>query len=264
MGGSKRSNAIDSAISASGALFVAAAGNDGSTTKHYPAGSGLANLLSVAATDRNDLLASFSNRGSTWVHLGAPGVDVLSTYPGATYKTASGTSMATPHVSGVAALVKAVHPEYSPAQVKSAILSSVDPLPSLQGLTVTGGRLNAARAIGVTPTSPTDTAPPDRIVTLQGPESPAPCCSMILTWTAPLDTGDGSTGRAYLYDLRYATSPITEATWATATPAGGEPVPGASGDPETLTLRTSSRARPTPSPRRRSTRWATSPRSRMS
>ena len=233
-GSDKRSSTIDSAITASGALFVAAAGNDGSTTKHYPAGSGLANVVSVAATDRNDALAAFSNRGSSWVHLGAPGVDVLSTYPGGGYRLASGTSMATPHVSGVAALVKAGHPAYSTSQVRSALLGSIDPIPSLAGLTVTGGRLNAARAVGVAPAPPSDTTPPDAVAGLA--PGVVTTTSVALGWVAPADAGVGSSGRAYLYDLRYATLPVTEAMWASAKPAAAEPLPGEVGFSESLTI----------------------------
>ena len=134
-------------------LFVAAAGNDSSSNDyypHYPANYGTPNLISVAATDNRDALAYFSDYGATTVHLGAPGVSVYSTTPGGNYTYLSGTSMATPHVSGVAALVLATSPNLTTAQVKSAILNNVDPIASLSGLTITGGRLNAAKAVGAT------------------------------------------------------------------------------------------------------------------
>ncbi|MFL6278892.1 MAG: FG-GAP-like repeat-containing protein, partial [Vicinamibacterales bacterium] len=134
-------------------LFVAAAGNDGSNndfTARYPSNFATANMIAVAATENRDGLAYFSNYGATTVHLGAPGVSVLSTTPGNTYSFFSGTSMATPHVAGVAALILAKTPGLTTAEVKQTILESTDPIPSLAGRTITGGRLNAARAVGAT------------------------------------------------------------------------------------------------------------------
>jgi subtilisin family serine protease len=132
-------------------LFVAAAGNasaNNDVTPNYPSNYNAPNVVAVAATDNTDALASFSNYGRTTVHLGAPGVDILSTQPGGLYQYLSGTSMATPHVAGAAALVLAAQPTLNTAGVKSALLNNVDPIPSLNGLTVTGGRLNAAKAVG--------------------------------------------------------------------------------------------------------------------
>jgi uncharacterized repeat protein (TIGR01451 family) len=132
-------------------LFVASAGNSSSnndTYPQFPAGYNTPNMIAVAATDNRDALAYFSNYGPTSVHLGAPGVNILSCYLGSSYTTASGTSMAAPHVSGVAALVLAKTPSLTTAQVKSAILDNTDPISSLSGKTITGGRLNAARAVG--------------------------------------------------------------------------------------------------------------------
>jgi subtilisin family serine protease len=233
-GGDRRAKAVEDAIARSGALFVAAAGNAGTTTKHYPAAYTLDNIVSVAATDRNDRLATFSSRGGDWVDLGAPGVDILSTYRGQGYRLASGTSMATPHVSGVAALVLSLHPGYTPLQVKSQLLSSVDPLPDLQGVTVTGGRLNAARAVGIAPATPADESKPDAISDLV--VESVTTTSVTLSFTAPADGGEGSPGFAYLYDLRHAQADITEGTWPLATPVAGEPVPGEPGTPETVTV----------------------------
>ena len=136
---------------ARGMLFVAAAGNDAANTDgspSYPASYASDAVLAVAATDHNDALASFSSYGATSVDLGAPGVSILSTTPGATYGTFSGTSMATPHVSGAAALVKAQFPGATPYSTKALLLETVDPTASLAGRTLTGGRLNAANAAG--------------------------------------------------------------------------------------------------------------------
>jgi len=133
-----------------GILFVAAAGNDGLNNDAYgsfPANVDLPNVISVAAADRNDALASFSNYGATSVNLSAPGVDIASTAPGGSYVYMSGTSMATPHVSGVAALAWAVKPDATYQEVRDAILGGVDKLPALAGRTTTGGRLNALNTL---------------------------------------------------------------------------------------------------------------------
>src|SRR5712691_7505648 len=130
-------------------LFVAAAGNDHSNNDvvpHYPSGFNAPNVVAVAATDNTDALPGFSNFGSTSVHLGAPGVDILSTTRNNTYSYFSGTSMATPHVSGAALLVLSKC-ALNTASLKTLLLNNVDPIPLLAGLTVTGGRLNVNKAI---------------------------------------------------------------------------------------------------------------------
>jgi thermitase len=105
-------------------------------------------VISIAALNRNDELASFSNYGAKSVHLAAPGVDILSTWLGDDYEEHSGTSMATPIVAGVAALVLSVDPKISVDDLRSRLLNSVDNIPSLNGKTATGGRINAAKAVG--------------------------------------------------------------------------------------------------------------------
>ena len=100
-GGGNKSRALEDAIRNSGALFVAAAGNTGSSTKMYPAGYSLENVISVAATDHNDALVSLSNYGTAWVDLAAPGVNILSTVRNNEYSYFNGTSMACPHVAEV-------------------------------------------------------------------------------------------------------------------------------------------------------------------
>lgn len=164
-GGGAFDTGLRDAIAAAGArghLFVAAAGN-GATNADlnpmYPAAYDLDNIVSVAATNHADGLAGFSNYGPTSVDLGAPGVDVYSTFP--TYETEamweyglpteygwiSGTSMATPHVAGVASLIRDRHPDWSAQQVRQELLETTDPVAALAGRTATGGRLNAAAAI---------------------------------------------------------------------------------------------------------------------
>jgi subtilisin family serine protease len=152
-GGGGFSQALEDAIAASGSagmLFMAAAGNDGTNNDsipHYPSNYDLDNILAVAATDRNDNLASFSSYGVTSVDLGAPGVSILSTTPGNTYSLYDGTSMATPHVAGAAALLWADDPTLTPQEVRQILFSNVDPVPSLTGRVMTGGRLNVYNAL---------------------------------------------------------------------------------------------------------------------
>jgi subtilisin family serine protease len=137
-------------------LFVAGAGNGGADkvgddndsgdAPFYPASYDAPSVIAVAATDNNDALGSFSNYGATKVHLGAPGVLVFSTINGGLYDWWSGTSMATPHVSGAAALVLS-RCSIDTAALKSVILNNVDPVSALAGRTTTGGRLNVNKAI---------------------------------------------------------------------------------------------------------------------
>ncbi|HEX8710187.1 MAG TPA: S8 family serine peptidase [Pyrinomonadaceae bacterium] len=154
-GSTQKSRALQDAIKRAGEegiLFIAAAGNssaDADRSPHYPAGYDLFNVLSVAALDRNDALASFSNYGAKSVHVAAPGKEILSTWLGGEFREASGTSMATPEVAGVAALILSVQPELSVRELRQRLLDSVDKLDSLKGKVQTGGRINAARAVGV-------------------------------------------------------------------------------------------------------------------
>ncbi len=101
----------------------------------------------MAASTPTDRLASFSNFGRSSVDLAAPGTGILSTQPGGRFATSSGTSMAAPHSAGVASLVLAARPRLSTAHVKAAILRGADRKRALAGASLTGGRLNAARAL---------------------------------------------------------------------------------------------------------------------
>ena len=147
-GGNIFSQSLQDAISAQltdGILFIAAAGNNFTNNDSfptYPADIALPNVIAVAATDRADSLAAFSNIGSHTVHLAAPGVDILSTTPNNTYSLESGTSMATPHVTGVAALLKAQNPTLDWRAIKNLLLAGGDSLLALSQ-TITGKRLNA-------------------------------------------------------------------------------------------------------------------------
>ena len=165
-GGPSFSQALYGAIKRAGdrgALVVAAAGNEGvnaDVRPDYPAAFDLPNIVSVAATDRSDRLLDFSNYGAKSVDLAAPGDDVYSTVPTLSdpsgYASFSGTSMAAPFVSGAAALYLSKFPQASVDQIKAALLQSADRLPTLAGKTVSGGRLNIARALGAA--SPVDAA----------------------------------------------------------------------------------------------------------
>lgn len=138
-------------------LFVAAAGNSGQdndSSPRYPSGYDLPNVISVAATDNKDGLwsdpaAGSSNYGATSVDLAAPGSQVLSTIPNRGYGFLSGTSMATPHVSGVAALLKSRFPGLTHLEIKDRIMGGTEAKAALAGKMVTGGRLNSARALGL-------------------------------------------------------------------------------------------------------------------
>ena len=148
-------NAIDAA-NASNMLFVAAAGNsamNNDAAPQYPSSYATANMISVAATTNRDQRASFSNWGATSVHLGAPGQAILSTVPNNGYASYSGTSMATPHVAGAAALVLAACP-MTTAELRIALLNTVDPLTAMAGITTTGGRLNVNAAVRACPLGP--------------------------------------------------------------------------------------------------------------
>ena len=177
--------ALKDAIDASGragVLNVFAAGNqltvneeeDNDRLPTYPGSYNSPSILAVAASDQNDNRASFSHYGLTTVDVAAPGVSVMSTVLNGGYGSKSGTSMATPHTAGAAALLAAAHPGLSAASLKATLMNSVDVLPQWTGLTVTGGRINVAQAIA---------APTVCTFTLSG-------ASMAF----PLEGGNGSVG----------------------------------------------------------------------
>jgi len=169
LGGSAPSQAIEQAVAAHpNTLYVVAAGNNGAdddTTPFYPCDLPEANLICVGASDQNDDPASFSDYGAGSVDLFAPGVNILSTwmadsYGNPQYYFASGTSMATPMVSGTLALMLGRNSSLSAAQLKSDLLGSVEPEPQLAGLSITGGELDAATAVATAGGDAPYTAPP--------------------------------------------------------------------------------------------------------
>ena len=132
-------------------LYVIAAGNsnvNNDVTPHGPCALPAANILCVGASDENDRRASFSNYGAASVDVFAPGTAILSTYTSPTYVYLQGTSMASPNTAGVAALVLSAKPGAGALEVKSTIMASAEAKPDLAGKAVTGGRVNADRAVG--------------------------------------------------------------------------------------------------------------------
>lgn len=160
-------------------LFIAAAGNDGKDNDarpSYPASYDLDNIISVAAVDRNGDLASFSNYGRTTVDVAAPGVEILSTVKDGQYKEYRGTSMATPHVAGIAALVLSESPEMDYKELKQRIVATARPLASLKGKAVSGGMANAYAALTneLPPPDQNDPANWDRVEINAETEHPYP------------------------------------------------------------------------------------------
>jgi subtilisin family serine protease len=200
-GGTNPNQALIDALDASSALHICAAGNSGNDSDVkplFPAAYPLDNILAVAATDDKDQLASFSNYGAQAVDLAAPGVNTYSTVPGGQYGTKSGTSMATPHVSGAASLVLTKFPDLTNEQLKDRLMFSTDRLPQLQGKVVSGGRLNLARALENDPVSP------GSVTELKAEKVDAR--SVGLKWKASGD--DGNTGSAAAYEIAYSTKPF--------------------------------------------------------
>jgi hypothetical protein len=155
-GGGGFSQALLDAIeaqNAAGMLFIAAAGNDSSDndqSPHFPSSYEATNIIAVAATNHFDELAFFSSFGANSVDVGAPGEDILSSVPGGDFAVFSGTSMATPHTTGLAALLKAANPSRTPAQIKNLILTGGDPAAATDGTTLTGRRINARGSLTCT------------------------------------------------------------------------------------------------------------------
>lgn len=228
-GGGGYNQALKDALGNSHALHIFAAGNnsnDNDLGASYPASYDLPNIVAVAATDRNDQLANFSNWGATTVDLAAPGVDIWSAQPGGGYQNMSGTSMATPHVAGAAGLILAQYPSLSNEQLKARLLNSVDRLPQLHGQVLTGGRLNVAHALE------NDSTPPGAPDNMKGASEKAG--EAYVSWTAQGDDG-AEGGRAAYYDLRVSSQPFgegpDETTFASAHPVPA-PAPGEPGTEE--------------------------------
>ena len=198
-------------------MFIAAAGNsaaDSDATPYYPSCYDLPNVISVAATDQSDALASFSNYGATTVDLAAPGVGVLSTYLDNSYTSMSGTSMATPHVSGVAALAWSLAPDATVTEMRNALLNSGDLVQGLVGKTVSGRRLNAFNTLDVFAGDAGDARATSRATRLA---LPVPGDQLIMPAESIADASDVD-----FYQIRgVAGSTLTALT---SVPAGGVPM----------------------------------------
>jgi hypothetical protein len=224
-------NAVDLAHNA-GVFLICAAGNGERNTDYepnYPSCYEHPNVISVAASDNRDLLASFSNYGVVSVDLAAPGHNIFSALPGQTYGlyngSGNGTSFACPFVVGAMALIRGMYPEDTIAEARARLLAGVDIVPDLVGKVATDGRLNVFKAIAepdyVAPAAVTD-------VTVAEIASNW----VVLKWSATGD--DGVVGAPATYDVRFSTSPITEANFADAEPAPFTTFPLESGEIERL------------------------------
>lgn len=192
-------DAIQAAVD-QGVLFVAAAGNDGldeGAGVSYPAACPSAGIVSVAATTSTDDLAYFSNRGATKVDLGAPGSGIYSLAPAATYSTKSGTSMAAPHVAGVAAMLLGRHPALGVSGLKALLMDTGTPASALSGTTVSGRRLSASAAL--TAADAPDATPPTAPV-ITAPGGGSMVNAVTVTWTASTDALPGVAGYEVLLD----------------------------------------------------------------
>lgn len=177
-----------------GVVVVAAAGNNGRDTDlapHWPSSCPEPSMITVAATDDADLLAGFSNRGAVSVDVGAPGDAIVSTLPGG-YGFRSGTSMATPHVAGIAAVLIGLRPGAEPWQVAAAIRDGGDPVPALSGTTATGRRVSLSGAVAALTDVRADLTPPGA-APLLAPAADATVTEgrPLMSWGAAVDAESG-------------------------------------------------------------------------
>ncbi len=238
-GGTGTSQTIQNIINeatANGVVFVAAAGNENIETKHYPAAYD--NVIAVASTDSKDLKSSFSNFG-TWIDVSAPGSAILSTVANGAageYVSYNGTSMATPMVAGLVALMLSENPNLTPQAVTQILKSTADPVDNITGQSATyagklgTGRINAYKAIQAIQALTPGVAP-SAITSLKINRTGK--TDVDLAWTAP---AINTTDPAVLYDIRYATAPITAANFGAATRTVKNITPGTPGTAQAVTI----------------------------
>jgi hypothetical protein len=209
-GGQPMLDAINAAGGA-GQLMVFAAGNNGwniDMVPFYPPSYIAPNMITVTSTDGRDLRPTLTNYGALTVNLGAPGYGIYSCKPANQYQSLNGTSMAAPHVTGTAALAMGKFPTATMAQIRQLILANTDPIASMNGITTTGGRLNAYKVL-----LNGDFVPPGRVTNLAAADTGS--TSIGLAWTAPGD--DGALGTAASYDLRMSSAAIDSTNFGAAT-----------------------------------------------
>ncbi len=229
-GGGAFSQALHEAMAAFPGMNFCAAGNEAANNDvipSFPANSELPNNISVAGSDHRDGKYVWSNYGMN-VHLAAPGVDIYSCVTNGGYETWNGTSMATPHVAGAAALILARYPSATNDEIRARLLFNVDAVPAFAGWIQTGGRLNVAQALV------DDTIVPAAVLDLAGAVGNPGNSRIDLSWTATGD--DYNSGTASAYDLRSSTSPINDGNFDAAKRATDTPTPGSLGTAESYTL----------------------------
>ncbi len=256
-GGGRYSRALEDAIEASGLLFVASAGNsavDIDTTPYYPASYDSPNILSVAALDNTGALASFSNYGAAGAEMSTPARRILSTLPGGSYGWKSGTSMATPHATGAAALVKSVNPGLGPLELKWVLMRWGKPTPGTSGRTVTGRMVDARAAV-----DHPDARPPSGAVSVNGGAAYTKSAEVGVEVPATDDfSGVSHVRLSSDGESWYTSTYTTPIRWSLSDPAYGAPPPmaPAASTPAGATARATGR-------RSRATRWcSTRPRRR--
>ncbi len=234
-GGSFSQSFLDAinGLNSSSILFVASAGNvaagatepNNEIVPHYPSSYPAPNVLGVANTDANDNLSSSSHFGLSTIHIGAPGSGILSTTPGNNYGLLSGTSMASPHVAGAAALLLAQNPNLTLQQLKSLLIFNGDPAAALANKTVTGRRLNVFNSLQAS--AENDVTAPGAVTGLHLNTQSGR--SLNIGWTASGD--DGAVGQAALYQVSF-----TDATTG-AVIFLKNAIPTASGSAQTLDVK---------------------------
>jgi subtilisin family serine protease len=220
------------AANQSGILFVAAAGNapeepeaNNDIVSHFPSSYSVSNVIGVAATDSADNLSGFSHYGPNSVPIGAPGSGILSTTPNDTYSTFSGTSMASPHVAGAAALLLAANPNLTVQQLRSLLIFNGDLTLSLAGKTFTGRRLNVGNSFVALTEG--DVTPPGTVTNFHINSQNGR--SFNIGWNASGD--NGAAGQASLYTVSF-----TDGTSGAVTPLKNT-IPTASGTTQAIDLK---------------------------